>query len=812
MILKDFNLALRNLGRNKLLAAINVLGLSIGISGCLVIFLIANFELSFDTFQPDKDRIFRIYSTFSGGTSGVNRGVSTGMAMEVVEHFTGAESVANFQTFSAKVAVPTEKGSQKEFGHYNKIVIADPNYFKVFSYYQWLAGNPAQSLSEPFRVVITQSRARTYFGDLLPAAIVGKEIHYDDSLLLTVSGVIKDIEERTDLDFTDFISSETIEKSWLTNRFSPNNWSGISSSSQLFIKLAPESSLQQIQAQLPRLTEIYQSHNKESNWLMTPALQPLTDIPFDPEIGIFDGSRRVVERSTIGILMLTAGLLLFIASINFINLETAHGSKRAKEVGVRKVLGSTKGRLIRRFLAESFILCFLAVSLSVLLAAGAVQYFYSYMPAGLRLDLSDPAVIIFLVSCLFGVTLLAGLYPAFVLSSYSPAVALKNIAGRGATSGTRGAFVRKSLTIFQFSFAQVLIIGSIAIGLQIHYMLNKDLGFSTGSVLFVRTPWGEKPEKRQVFRNDLKQIPEIEMMSMHGSPPISSGWSSAVMEFDNGQEILKHDVYIKSGDTAYISLYQIRLLAGRNLMPVDSMNEYLINERYMRALGFTNPEDALGKVVNKKFSIVGVVSDFHTRSLHSEIAPTVIRYGSNDAGLGIRLFAPENKVADLAPGIEKVESAWKKVYPEDKFQYFFLEESMERFYETENRIGSLTRVATGIAILISCLGLFGLSSFTVVQRTKEIGIRKVLGATVNSIMFLLSKDFLKLVLIALAVSTPLAYYLTDRWLNNFAYRMDVSAWLFIGSGFLSLLIAFATISVRTVKAAKSDPVKSLRYE
>ena len=811
MILKDLTLAFRNLRRNKLLALINVIGLSVGISACLIIFLIASFELSFDQFQPERERIFRVYTRFSGGFSGINRGVCTGIPVAIRNHFTGLESVTNFHTFSAGVKVPGEKGTLNNFDRHNKIIIADPEYFEVFNYYKWLAGGPQQSLREPFGVVITESRARIYFGDVPAESVIGKQIHYEDSLILTVSGVLEDIRKRTDFDFTDFISSSTIEKSWLKQNISPDNWNGTNSSSQLFIKLAPGTTQEKIESQIPRLTDIYQSYNKDAEWVMTPKLQPLAEIHFDPEIGIFDSSRSVVQKSTIEILVLIAGLLLVIASINFINLETAQGSRRAKEVGVRKVLGSTRRKLITRFLAESFILCTSAIILSVILAALAMRYFAPYMPEGLLFDISDPVLAIFLLSCLVGVTLLAGLYPAFILSSYQPAVALKNLAtGRGSQS--RAAFIRKGLTIFQFSFAQVLIIGTIAVGLQIRYMLDKDLGFTASSVLYLPTPWHEKAEKRRALRNELEQIPEIELLSMHGAPPLSGGWSSTVMEFDNGKEVVNHNVYVKHGDTSYIKLYDIPLLAGRNLLAVDTIHEYLINENYMRLLGFTQPHDVLGKTVNEKYTVVGVVKDFHTQSLHSEITPTVIEYQSDGAAFGLKILTPENKVADMEPAIRKIGAAWKKIYPDEKFEYFFLDETVKNFYETEQRIGSLTRVATAIAILISCLGLFGLSSFTVVQRTKEIGIRKALGATVNNIMLLLSSEFLKLVLVAFILSAPIAYYFMDKWLNRFAYRMDISAWIFIAAGLVSVIIAFATISFWTINAAKSDPVKSLRYE
>lgn len=287
---------------------------------------------------------------------------------------------------------------------------------------------------------------------------------------------------------------------------------------------------------------------------------------------------------------------------------------------------------------------------------------------------------------------------------------------------------------------------------------------------------------------------------------------STTIKFEKGTEAQQDNVQIKRGDTSYIHVYDLHLLAGRNLVPKDTADEYLINEKYLHVLGFKEPRDALGKVLNKNHAIVGVVKDFHTQSLRAEIAPTAIYYSSNERNFGVKLATPNNKVSDMLVGLEKMEKAWKEIYPDEKFNYQFMNELVKGFYKREQRVGNLARIATCIAVLLSCLGLFGLASFTVIQRTKEIGIRKVLGATVNGIMVLLSGDFLKLVLIAFIVSSPIAYYISDRWLQTFAYRTDLTVWIFLASGFASVVIAFITISVRTVNAAKADPVESLRYE
>lgn len=810
MILKDLSFALRNLRRNKLLAAINVLGLSIGISACLVIFLIVNYEMSFDHFQPDRDRIFRVYSSFSGLSAGDNSGVPTAFSVSMREQFTGIEALTNFHTFGAEVEIPEANGTKKKFGRHARIIIADPEYFEVFSFYEWLSGNPRKALSEPFNVVLTESRARTYFGDIDARAAIGKAIHYQDSLVLTVSGIVKDVPERTDFDFTDFISFSTIEKSWLKEQISLNSWRSVNSSCQLFIKLAPGTPKAKIEQQLPSLASAYTAQNKEADWSIKPGLQPLADVHFNSALRIFNHSRSVVEKSTLQSLLGVAILLLIIAAINFINLETAQGSRRAKEVGVRKLLGSSRPKLVRRFLSESLILCVVAALFSLILAEFSLRYFSSFLPEGFKYNFADPTIILFVASVVAILTLLAGLYPAFVLSSYRPAQALKNLTHSN-RAASRSAVIRKGLTVFQFSFSQILIIATIVIVGQVEFMLDKDLGFNSDAVVFVHMPRDASQERRLAFKNELTLNAEIETITLHGAPPLAGGYASGIMTFYDGKEPKKYNVHMKHGDTSYLHVYGIELLAGRNLLPYDSVRQVLINETFMKELGFDDPSQVIGKTIDHVLPIVGVVKDFHGQPLRAEIKPTTISYriGPN---LGIKLVTPNNKVTDLAGGVAKIEDSWKKIFPDEEFNYFFVDDRIQEYYENEKRMGTLAGISTGIAIVISCLGLFGLSSFTVIQRTKEIGIRKALGATVNNIVYLLSKSFFGTVLFAIILSTPLAYYLSDRWLQKFAYKFDLAPWIFIAAAGCSILVAWITISFRTLKAAKADPVESLRYE
>lgn len=811
-MLKDLSLALRNIRRNKVLTAINVLGLSIGISACLAIFLIASYELGFDKFQPDKDRIYRIYSEFSGQFKGSNRGVPTAVPVAIRDHLTGIESLTNFHNFfDCHVKIPVKNSPPKDFGKYKKVIITAPDYFEVFNYYEWIVGNPKQSLSQPFNVVISESRAMMYFGVADPMSVIGKEIVYQDSLLVTVSGVVKDIRERTDLDFTDFISLSTVERSWLKDNIELNSWNNVSSSSQLFVKLAAGTPPEKIENELLRLPEILVAPNEKwDDWRPAARMQPFDELHFNSKLGVFDSSRTVMDQSTIYILIGVAALLLFTGIINFINLQTAQASVHAKEVGIRKLMGSSRTKLISRFLSQSLILCALAVILSVPSVKLFFNYFPDYIPEGLQFHLADPAIILFLVSCIIAVTFLAGLYPAFVMSSYQPALALKNLAHAN-TGSSRSSFIRKSLTLSQFSFSQIFLAGALVIALQLNYMVNKDLGFDPNAVLYVNT-YEINKDMRQMFANALDQIPEIEAFGAHSSPPVSGARFFNSYKYDNGKDILEHRVEMKEGDTSYLRIYGIELLAGRNVLPIDSVREVVINEKYMHVLGFTDAREVIGETLENGIDIVGVVRDFHTESLHTAIGPAAISFSTKVSGFGIKLATPNDKVGDLGPALSKIEVAWKKLFPDQEFKVSFMSDTMKRYYENEQRTGKIAAMSSVIAILISCLGLFGLSSFTVIRRTKEIGIRKVLGASVNNILMLLSGDSLKLMFIAFVLSAPIAYYFADKWLQSFAYRMELSAWIFVLSGLFSVVIAFTTISFHTINAAKADPVKSLRYE
>ncbi|HMV08817.1 MAG TPA: ABC transporter permease [Cyclobacteriaceae bacterium] len=802
-------IAWRSLLRNKLHSFINVTGLAIGVAACMVIYLIVDFELSFNKQHQGYERIYRIHSSFQGVFSGLNRGAPTAVGPTIKDEFKGVEAVTSFQIFNGKVEIPN--GNEKtNLDQQQKIILAEPAFFSVFKSYEWIAGSP-ESLTEPFKVVLTESRAKTYFGTTDPMKVVGRQVIYRDSLETTVAGIVKDLPFNTDIDMTDFISYSTIEKSWLKRNVRLNDWQSVNSSSQVFVLVDQATDLKTFTDQFAILKKRYKEKSTwdvENNF----SAQPFSDLHYNNETGIFDYSRSPAHLPTLTVLIIVAGLLLVIGAINFVNLETAQAVRRAKEVGVRKTLGSSRAALVTQFLYQSFIITVVAVLLALPLTELALKTFSDFVPAGVTLSLRQVAP--FLIAVIAAIGLLAGLYPAFIMSSFLPALALKNQAH--ATSGTsRSAFMRKTLIVFQFAIAQVLIIGALAVGWQISYMLNKDIGFKKDAVVYLYTPWQEKSSKIEVFKNELSQISQIEALSLSDSPPSENGWSSNTVEYKPEKgEIVKVNAFRKFGDPSYIGFYDIKLVSGRNLRPTDSLREFLINKTLMTQLGFSTPEEAIDKTIkysDREYPIVGVVEDFHIQSLHKKVEPVIMGNDVEFSCFNIRLSTASGS-DEFKAGIAKIEEAWKKVYPNQKFSYEFLDETLKNFYQSEQRVARLVKTAMTMAIFISCLGLFGLASFTTTQRMKEISIRKVLGSSVSGIVVMLSKDFIYLILIAFVIASPLAWYFVNQWLAGFAYHMDVSVWLFVFTVVAGVLIAFVTVGYQTVKAANSNPVNSLRNE
>jgi putative ABC transport system permease protein len=821
MLLNYFKIAWRMLTRNKVYTAINVLGLALGICSCLVIFLITHFELSYDTFHPGKERIYRITGEHSrpSGESRKLGFVPDPMAMTIRTELTGLETVAGFYNYHAKVSIPNGKNVDRQFERpkYNlpsDVIVADPQYFELFKY-QWLAGNPATALQQPFQVVLTEQEARKYFGAGSADQFMGRPILYDDSLHMTVSGIVKDLPANTDFAFKDFISFSTIRHSFLKKEFDLNAWGMWDNFSQAFIKLAPGVTPAQIQRQFPAFQKKYLGEQEGDKSKVS--LQPLSDIHFNDAYP--DAFSRKASLPTLYILMGVAAFILLIAAINFINLSTAQSIQRVKEIGIRKVLGGRRRSLVFQFLVETFVLTCLAVLLSLLLIKPVLSAFHAFIPAGLSFHLFDPANLLFLGSITLVTSLLAGFYPAKILSSYLPVISLK---GEGGQTVNRKSYLRQSLIVFQFTIALLFIIGTWIMGDQIRFLLNADMGFNKTAVLNIPTPRVQNAkEKRKLLLQKIGQISTVAMECTSEGTPAAVGHRGTDIMY-KGKDLVKVSAEMHLADDKFLSLYELKLLAGRNLLRSDTMSEVLLNESCARALGFKKPEDAVGQLVESGqkdnrnqglLPVVGVVADFHSRSLKETVGPVFISSNADASRIiSVKLSMQHDQFTGLQNTLAKIQQDWKEIYPDNKFEYTFFDETIAAFYDKEQKTASIMNTAMFMAIFISCMGLFGVTTFMAGQRTREIGIRKVLGASVTGIVQLLTIDFVRLIGISILIASPIAWYFMHRWLQDFAYRTSIHPWIFAGAGLTALFIALATVSFQAIRAATANPVKSLRSE
>jgi predicted permease len=815
-----FTIALRNFWRNKLFSLINIFGLAIGISAALVIYLIVQYEFSFERSQKDNQRIYRVVSDMQfPGQLFKNSGVPMPMPKAMRSDITGLEAITHFVTANeSKVSIPFAGSlTPAEFKKQKNIVYADENYFSLFEY-KWLAGSMQTALKDPFQLVLTESRAKTYFGNESLNDIIGRSVIYSDSIKTTVAGIVKDLDIVTDFTFKEFISLATVMTTGLKNHFGGNEWGSINSSSQSFVKLTKGTTPKQVEAQFPGLRKKYRSGEIDWKDDTYNHLQALTDIHFNADYDAFD--QRQAHKPTLYGLLAVALFLLLLDCINFINLTTAQSAQRAKEIGIRKTMGSSKRQLVFQFLSETLIVTIFATVLSIAITPWILKVFSGFIPPEISFTSVNQAhVWIFLLLLIVMVSILSGIYPAIVLTRFQPVTVLKNQVYSG-TSQTRKAWLRKTLTVTQFVIAQFLVIATLVVSRQIHYSLNKDLGYKKDAIVSLGAPWdyysGKEDNRRFALLEKIKAIPEIEKVSLGGSTPASLGTSSSTLKVYNGKNEVETMVELKQADSGYFDIYKMKVITGKIPESSDTTKEYLINETCAKAMGFSKPEDAIGKFVersNRKIAIVGVVADFHTKSTHEPIKP--LAFSSARKSSFVFHIALKPRAADTDSwknGLTKIEKAYKELYPGNDFSYEFFDETIAAFYKSEQNISRLLNWSAGLCIFISCLGLLGLVIYTTNMRTKEIGVRKVLGASVIQIVTLLSKDLLSLVLIAFVIASSLAWWAMHRWLEDFAYHAPISWWIFALCALSMIIIALAILGIRTIKAALANPVKSLRTE
>lgn len=803
----------RNLWRNKLFSLVNIIGLAIGISSSLIIAMIVQYEFSFDQFQNDKERIYRIVLDMKrNGFEMHSASVPAPLAHTAQEAITGIEQVIPIFSFpgdaKADVTVKSDNIGQKVFKQQARIIFTNTNYIQLLGY-EWLAGNSASALTQPFQVVLTRSRAARYFPKKSLQEIPGSILKYRD-IEVSVSGIVEDLKKVTDFQSQEFISLPTLNATSLQEDLMLNVWDDWMGYSNLLVKISPQAQATQVEQGLNTLLA---RHSKKDQFFskIQLTLQPLSTIHFDARYQGMD--IRIAHKPTLYGLIAIAVFLLLLGCINYINLSTAQASARAKEVGIRKSVGGDKRQLIIQFLGETLFLTTLATLVSIIITPFLLHAFSIFIPNGLTFSfLGNTSMLFSLILIILLVSILAGLYPAFVLSNYNPVQVLKN-QQLPSLGQTRQALLRKSLTVSQFIIAQFFVIATLMISKQIYFVLHADMGFEKEAILTFKTPRDTVETHRMQLKQRLQAISGIHAVSNGFLTPATEGGAFANLTYFNGKEELKPNVQIRWGDDDFLNLYNIPIIAGRNAIAHDSLTELVVNEQFTKEVGFQRPEEALGQFVtynDKEVPIVGVMKNFHTQNLRAKLAPVIFQNRQGDI-FHIKLSSGQPG-ADWQKTIAHIETLFKESYPGEEFNYEFIEDNIRKFYEKEQATASLLNWATGLAILISCLGLVGLVLYTTSNRTKEVGIRKVLGASVAQLITLLAKDFLKLIILACLIASPLAWWAVHQWLENFAYKTPMDWWVFLLSGMAMVLLAVLLLSVQTFKTAIANPVTSLRDE
>ncbi len=805
MIKNYFKTAFRNVLRSKNYTILNISGLTAGIAVCVIIFIIIQFETSFDNFHSKKDRIYRVLTEYHHADAAsifYGRGVPAPMPAALKTSFPQIEKVAAaFSEGNDQILVLDANGhAEKKFKEENGVIFTEPSFFDILSF-RWLAGNPA-TLKDPNSAVLTRITADKYFGDWKTA--MGKTIKWNNSQVLKVTGILADIPSNSDFQVKVVIALGT----GYTDYFAKStNWDGTGTGFGCYVLLSPNATEASVNTQLRDLAKKMKSaDNKDSH-----ILQSLSKVHYATEIGNYSG--KTISLQLINVLWLIAGFILFIACVNFVNLATAQAVNRSKEVGVRKVLGSNKWQLRMQFIAETFLIVVTAVTLAIMITLIALPFI------GVMLDLQlsfnifySPFFYFFLVGLTVVVTALAGFYPSLIISRFNPINALKN---KLTVKSTRGISLRRGLVIFQFIIAQVLIIATLIIIKQMNFFTDQSLGFNKEAVLNVPFPADSAGiSKLEYVKKELMAINGVEHVSFSSNTPVednNDNWST--FNFDHSAKETDFYAITKWSDHEYVPTYELPLVAGNNLELSDTANGFLVNESLIKKLGINDPADALNKEISMrdgelKANIVGVLKDFHDRSFRAPVAPLIVACGKNrysQAGIKLTTKSASN-------ALKTIETIWSSSFPDFVFEYKFLDEKVDSFYKDERRVSYLYKIFAVIALFLSCLGLYGLASFMAVQRIKEVGIRKVLGASAASVVYLFSKEFIILIAIAFIIASPIAWYFMHKWLEDYVYRIDISWWIFILGGIAAIVIALITVSFQAIKAAVANPMKSLRTE
>ncbi|MFZ1807861.1 MAG: ABC transporter permease [Cyclobacteriaceae bacterium] len=815
MLKNNLKLAIRSLLRQKGYAFINIAGLAVGIASCLLIALFVQNEFSYDKFYKDADQIHkmvleRIYPDHSTYYSTIPHSFASVAVRDYPEIESATLLVGPFGNIL--VSYTNDKDEKKEFEE-NYVFASDSNFFSTFDF-KIIKGDEATLLNNPNDMVMTESTAHRYFGNEDP---IGKTMTTGFGEF-TVTGVCEDVPDNSHMKFDMLVALQTFPFVDIENF--------TSFSAHCYFKLSPGADYKALESKFPQMVETYASaqierdlgkswedYKKEGNGYRY-FLQPIASIHLDATN--LEGKMDPGGNATsVYIMISVAALILFIACINFMNLATARSAERAKEVGVRKTMGSFKKHLVFQFLTESFVLSLIGVVLAVLLIMLALPYFNDLTGKSLQLIFSPLNIIILLLLTTF-VGFLAGIYPSFVLSSFNPVVVMKG----NFTGHQKGHWIRNGLVIFQFWISIVLMIGTLVIQQQMKYMREKSLGFDKDQLLIVERVFNLDPQTVKTYTEELRRSsPFVDAAGSNSVPGRLPDFFGVQFQPEGSSEILTTKSMILGDRTA--ELLGLELLEGRWFTEEtnDSLS-LILNESAVKVMGYKDPIGRKLKNIRQTpegnvsldFTVIGIMKDFNFQSLRDQVTPLVIQSASSFGG-GIGYVMARVKPDRIQEAIQVAEAKWREVAPEQPFKFTFLDEDLKANYEADQRTGKLFAVFSGLAIFVACIGLFALSAYTASLRTKEIGIRKVLGASVGRIVVLLASDFTKMVLISFLMAIPVAWFVMESWwLQNFAYRIQISVWTILISGIAAFLVAWLTVSFQSIKAAVKNPVQSLRSQ
>ncbi|MFZ5973082.1 MAG: ABC transporter permease [Bacteroidota bacterium] len=806
MIKNFFVITYRHLARSANYTLINALGLSIGISACIIIFLVVSFEWNYDRFHSKYENIYRLTSETSNA-SGVDYSATTPYPLPRAFHNDFPDLPLNTHVHFQSEA---QFGWGAEKQKVENILFADSLFFKVFDY-EVLTGNPYEDLAQPGQIFLTESLAKK-LGNPVPSTIL-----LNNKLEVAVAGLVADPPANSHLKFTAIVSYPSLSRD--ITGLPLDSW-GLRMAGHSYVVIPDNFDKAALTERLAAFVDKYQP--EEENKQVKYIFQPLSDIHFSKTYPTTINDSPTTDYNSLMMLMVLGVFILTVACINFINLSTALAVKKSKEIGVRKTLGANRSQLTTQYLTESFLITLLSTLIALGIVEVAITPINHFLDTRIAFQLVGNMPLLAFILALVGITtLLAGLYPALVLSRFNPAAVLKN---KMQATGSSGSYARKYLVVFQFVVAQLLIIGTVVVASQMEYFRSKPLGFIKDAIINIQLP-DRKPEQRTAFLAELSAIPGVEKVSYGSGAPTSDIAISTGFYLTEKGVSENYGTYIKCVDYQYQQTYGLELVAGRWFLPgeeafaYDSLpagekkHNYVVNEALVRKLGFATNEEIIGVYITTGMDdisapVIGVVKDFHISSLHDQVEPVALMhfpYFFVEAGIRFNSQTTRETLA-------AVEKAYAKIFPDYLFEYTFLDDHIGSLYSREEKTFGLIRMFTALAIAISCLGLLGLVSFITQQKLKEVGIRKVFGANVYQIVLLFSRGFVKLVMAASVLAVPVGWYVMNDWLNGFAYRTPLNVSVFVIAVVSTLVIALLTVSFQSIRAATSNPVHSLRSE